>query len=500
MPVQDLHPQYENKQYEFRQMRDTVAGTSSVKRSGSLYLPVPAAMYEASVHQPPTGYSCDDNDLKNGNIGLINNAPWNHSNPAYSSYVQRARFPDITALSLRGLTGIAIKKDIEIELPSQISYLEKNATRDGKTISELFAFSVQEVLTTGRISFLLEIDEVNSKFFINTYSAESFINWRSGASSLNKSNEIARLAVFQEKCCDDDADEFSHEDVDCHLVLRDVGIIEEEFASVYSIQKYIDGEQGDLITPLLRGNPFPFPPLVTANADSVGFSIGPCPLIGISDIAISIYQKDADMSNSEFLTCNPMLVTTGVQDRVDENGCAIPSTSFPIGSNVTMNLPDSDSNAFYVEPNSNCLNHMNNRIQALRDEAVQYGAAILTSDKKSSEAAETVKMRQAGNSSSLRTIIKNVADAIEQILQYAYMWETNTLEETDQIVVSPNLELVESALTPQELTALLNSYLNRAISHETFLKNFKNGGFKLSTDSVEEEKTLIENSVPNLVE
>ncbi|MCH9735859.1 MAG: DUF4055 domain-containing protein [Actinomycetia bacterium] len=508
MPVEDLHPQYENKQYEFRQMRDTISGPSSVKRSGALYLPIPAAMYEVSS-QPQTGISYDQNDLKNGQANIISNAPWRHNIPAYSSYLQRSRFPDMTSLLLMGLTGIAIKKKPEIKLPTNIKYMEESATKDGKTLTELFNFCVKEVLSVGRISLLLEIDKKSNKFFINTYSAESFINWKTSSSGMEKSTEVASLAVFQEQCASSDADEFTtSEDSLCQLVLREEGLVpdvnsEDGFSEglAYNVQRYIDSKPvTDPIFPSIRGKTIPFVPLVTVNSENVGFDVGNCPLIGVSDIAISIYQKDADMSNSEFLTCNPMLVTIGLSDEMDENGNPTGSPSFPVGSNITMNLPDTESDAKYIEPQSNCLQHMITRIQDLKDEAVQYGAAILSTEKNSSEAAETVRLRQSGNSSSLRTVIKQVGEGIEQILQYAYMWDKNSVSESTELEFLPNLELTESRLSSQEITALLQSMMNKGISRESYLMNLREGGIKLSGETTEEEISKIDNQRPMIDE
>ncbi len=506
MPVDDLNPQYENKQYEFRQMRDTIAGPSNVKRSGALYLPIPAAMYQGASSQPPTGVSYDQNDLKNDTFNIVANAPWRHNIAAYSSFLQRARFPDMTSLLLMGLTGIAIKKKPEVKLPSSISYLEDAATKDGKTLAELFNFCVGEVLSVGRVSLLLEVDSDNNRFFINTYSAESFINWKTGFSNMEKSTEVATLAVFQEQCAAKDADEFTTSEDDlCQLVLRDEAQVlneetdEFELHFVYSVQRYLDGGAlSDPITPMIRGNTIPFVPLVTVNAENVGFDIGNCPLIGVSDIAISIYQKDADMSNAEFLTCNPMLVTKGVADDLDSEGCPTGAPSFPIGSNVTMNLPDTESDAFYVEPKSNCLQHMIARIQDLKDEAVQYGSAILSTEKNASEAAETVRLRQAGNSSSLRTVIKQVGEGIEQILQYAYMWEKNSVQESEELEFDPHLELTEATLSAPEMKEFLNAVNNKKISHKSYLKNMKSGGVKLEGETIEEEINLIQNEKPTL--
>jgi len=487
MPVSDLHPQYENKQYELRQLTDTLDGASSVKRSGSLYLPIPAAMYAASGKQPASGISTDNNEFKNGQQNVVSNAPWDHNIPAYSAYVQRARFPEITNLIHRGLVGIGTKQDCVIELPTQIDYLESNATRDGKTLEELFAYLVDQVLSKGRVELLVDIDATNGRCVLVPYIADSFINYR--ISEVNDREQF-ELGVFQyEKNTGED--EFSHDTETAHFVVRNKARDPEnegQMISVYNTQKYTnETADGNASVPLLRGNPLSFVPLTVINTNGLGIGHWVCPLTGVSDIAISIYQKDADMSNSEFLTCNPMLFVYGIDE--DEAPTAI-------GSAVAYSTTNEQAKAEYVEPKGTSLSHMEKRIAALFDEAIQYGVSIIGKTPNSAEAADTVKMRQAGNSATIRTIIQAVANGLEEALQHCYMWETNTIDKSEEIQVNPNLELSEMSLTPQEQTALLQSFLNNAISHDTYLKRLQEGGIDLAGETVEGEQDLIINKVP----
>jgi len=111
--------EYQKTVFQTKQMRDSVAGSNSIKNEGELYLPMPSGWNEIKERG-----TIPNEVIKNAPHYL----PWNHSNPAYRAYIQRARFPDITANALRMCVGIATLKEPELNLPSTIDYMEKIAT------------------------------------------------------------------------------------------------------------------------------------------------------------------------------------------------------------------------------------------------------------------------------------------------------------------------------------------------------------------------------------
>lgn len=474
--VETKHPQYEHVEYQWRQLRDSAAGTSSIKRSGSLYLPIPAAMLDNPSQS--AGVPTDSGNFSSGNIdkNLTTSAPWFHSNAAYSAYLQRARFPDMVSSCLRGFVGISTKKNPIVELPASIDYLEDRATNDGMSLNELYKKVVQELLLTGRYSLLLDINETG-QINIVSYNAESFTNWKQG---VIKGESATRLAVFQE-CFSDCDDQFSHDLEDAFRVLfiNDDGI--------YESAMFVDGKAQSSVIPNLMGQAFDRLPLVTMNATKIGCDIGPSPMLGISDIAISVYQKEADISHSEFLTCNPTLVVTGI----DED-----QAPGSVGSSVCWAFPNSEVKVFYVEPESNCFQHMSSRIQDLFKEATAYGSALLGESKKAAESSETVRLRQEASGATLKSIVGSAKEGIERALKMAAIWSG---ADPGQVSFRPNMEFSEFKLTAQEQNALLQAWMNGAISHDTYLYNLQEASVIPEDVNVEEEKGRIETTAPVLV-
>ena len=475
--VEVRHPQYENSEYQWRQLRDSASGTTAIKRSGSLYLPIPSAMFQAA--STPAGISQDhgQTNLQNAqHKDLAANAPWAHSIPAYSAYLQRARFPDIVASCMRGFIGIVSKKDPEVKLPNSIAYLEEKATKDGLSLNALFKKAVWEVLLMGRYSLLVDPDEDGQIVFIS-YNAESFINWKT---TVVGTDIVPTLAVFEEFTPAADATEFSHADETAHRVLR----INEK--GHYESELVMSDNSKTTNEPSIKGQTMPVVPLVTMNAMQLGAAVGSSPMLGISDIAISIYQKEADMSQSEFITCNPMLVVTGAD--ADD----VPNA---VGSSVAWILSNPEAKAFYVEPESTSLQHMKGRIEDLHKEAANQGASVLGGDKKAAESTETTRMKQEASGATLKSVVSTVQQGFVAALKIAAAW---TNGDASGVEFEPNMEFSELTLTAQEQTALLNAWMNKGISHETYLQNMKDAGIIPEDRDIQAEMGAIETASPDL--
>jgi len=236
--------------------------------------------------------------------------------------------------------------------------------------------------------------------------------------------------------------------------------------------------------PNYKGTTLDYIPSVIINPSDIGYDVEKPPILGVSDIAIAIYQKDADLSNAEFLSCNPMLYMTGV-DNGDQQSI--------VGSNMMIEISASDARVGYAEPAGTSLSHVEKRIQSLMVEAGHYGLMMLGQN--GAEAAETTRMKQEASGASLKTVVKTVAQGIEKALRIAAEWVGDNPED---INFEPNLKFSEMRLTAQEQVALLNAWTQGGISTETYHKNLKQGGIIQDQDEADDEVTRIAQQPPSM--
>jgi len=482
--VTTKHPQYIAKQWLWKSIRDANEGESAIKQGNTMYLPMPAGMSVIDT-SPTTGGIGADNNVLNAVSGktshhseFLLSDPSYHTNPAYMAYKKRAHFPDNTASSMRGLTGLAKRGSPELELPSELQYLEKDATKDGKTLQELYNNVVHELLLQGRITLFADIDDKDGEIKMVPIKAKSLINWKEDKDGLT-------LSVY-EKAAEED-DEFSHSNGVNYCVSR-IGEVDDESGSVYNVTVY-DDEDGIIeqtVAPSYKGNTLSYIPAVVCGSTEIKTDVDVVPMQGIANTSIQMYQKSADLSMSEYMSCNPMLTLTGVADG------EAPKT---VGSTVMLVMENDAAKAFYPATDTSALSHVMAHMDKLEKEAISYGANLLGGGSNKAEAAETLRIRQYQNGATLLSVVDTAGKAITQMLKIISEWKTGKKSEAE-IKYEGNKEFSNIALTAQEQTALVQQWMANGISDNTYLWNLHRAGLLKGT--VEEEKNELASQPPKL--
>jgi len=465
------HRNYDRVRFSWRQVRDCVEGSNAIKRGNEVYLPMPSAMAFTS-QSPSQGDSASVQHTANREDYSRLFLPWWHPNPAYRSYLQRARFPDITANTLRGLTGITTKNDPTFELPDSISYLEDEATPDGMSLIELYEFCISEVIQTGKLSLVLDVRRDDNTVYIAPYKAEDNINWRV---DFIHGKSIQTKAVFLETAKDEDVNQpVQEKHVKYAFGFDDVG---ENF--IATVQHFFNSAPIAEPMPLmLQGNTLDRLPIVNIGSNRNDPYPDNLPILGVSDIAVAIYRKDADLSQAQFLTCNPSLIISGIDEDQAPN---------IIGSSVSIVLPPEGAKAYYTKTDTSALNNVATTIKDLFGEAAELGASLIGLSKKAPESAETISLREAGNAVNLVTLVNHVSTAIKDILQMAIDWNGSGGE----VEFKGSTEFAEIRLSPQAVTSLVASWMQGAISQETLLDRFREADIIDAEISNEEEMERI---------
>jgi len=386
--VDTVHPDYAKTKASWTRMRDCVDGEDVIKAKTTDYLPRPSGM---------TGQFAE----------------------AYDAYLERAHFPLVSAYALSGALGIVITKLPEFNVPKELEYILKTATKDGLSISQLFLDVVIEIFQTGRVPLLVDVLPDRHEFRFVQYKAEEFINWKT---AVVKDEKNLILGVMRETVPAVD-DIFSHETDDVYRVLS------LDKKDNYVSQLY-DGSK--LLTeftkmPKYMGSSIKEIPLFLAGSINNSFDMQPIPLISVANCSIQIYRKEADLANSEYLSCNPTLCVVGATIDAD-----LPNV---VGSSVMIVLPNEQARIFYTETDTAALKHVKDHIKDLYEEAIRHGVAILDA-RKGVEAAEALRIRQSTQSASIYSVYLAAMNAMKEGLKLMCRWAG--YNEEDVILDAPS--------------------------------------------------------------
>jgi hypothetical protein len=380
-------PGYVSAAKGWSRVRDCIRGEQIIKEAREKYLPRPSGM---------TGEYAS----------------------AYDAYIERAHFPQVCSYALQGALGVIVSKLPEFNVPTELDYILKEATKDGSSIQQLFLDIIIEILTTGRCPVIVDIVPATNQFKFVRYNAESLINWKSEVMGSEK-NII--LGVLKE-AIPSNTNVFSHDVEDVYRVLH----IED---GVFKTKLFGDnGEFADFAaTPSYMGKTLDEIPMYIAGSISNSVELQPVPLLSVANCSVQIYRKEADLANSEYLSCNPTLVMAGASNDDD-----LPNV---VGSSVMIVLPDAQARVFYTQTDTAALQHVKEHISDLYEEAIRHGVAILDT-RNGVESAEALRIRQATQSASIYSIYLSALNAIRSGLYTMCDWAG--LDKSKVIIDAPS--------------------------------------------------------------
>lgn len=450
--MREVHSQYVEQEYIWTYIRDALSGESAIKRANTKYLPMPFAMAQAPIPSVNVNRSLE-----------AYKAPYAHQNKAYEAYLQRARYPLIVAHTVRSLVGIAVRSPAKITLPPALAYLEP-------LLSVVFRKVLSAMLAYGRVWVAVDVTPDN-KFSIVTYKALSGVDWEEDEYVVFKERPVryASGGLVNEQNC-----------TYVRLSLNEAG--------EYQVQRVDDEktpwEDVPSTVPTLQGATLKRLPVVCCGSIDLDWTVDPIPVEGLAGCAMQLYMKDADLSQAEYMCCNPLLVFTGVSAN---------ETPSVVGSTVAIALPQ-DATAAYVEPSGSSLQHMLNTMDRIYSEASTYGAQLLGASKAQVESGEALRLRQNASGASLLSVMQLAKEAMERVLGIVQEWSGIAGEYGFEF----SSDLSEVVLSPEELRSLTQTWMQGGISYETFFTRLQKGGVIPEDRTPEEERQLIETEAPAL--
>lgn len=476
MPISTLHPLYKEQQARWKSCRDVIAGEYRVKEAGNLelYLPVPPAMLT--------------------DMGSLSKR--------YHFYATFAELPEITLPMSEGIQGLIHDKAPQFNLPGKLAYLEDSATLDGDSLLELWQLVTREVFYTGRISLLAEIrggrTPQGDQVCLCPYAAETLINWR-----LRKQIDggAATLVVLEElQWQDDEEDSYKQES---SYQWRELSLDEngryrvrvweeaedQSEGTPKTVQQIVQQDGADTegwVYPLRVGQAFDRIPLTVVNATDRGFQYGPVPVWPLAKRALSIFRLSADYRRALYTKADPTPYVFGVHaDDVPRE----------IGGATVWAFENPDGKAGFLDIDGDGIPLQRAEIELEYERFWAEAGHMLETSAKGVEAAEALRIRQNMKQVSVKTLVKNAADGMQEALRSVGRMLGLSDSEVESITFTPNLEFSETAMQPRELLELMQAKNQGArISHFTIHKHMMRR--RMSDLSYEEEEAKLEEEGP----
>lgn len=465
--VDSHHPLYDSMSDSWQSCRDCVAGQKAIHAAGERYLP------------KLTDQTTDD----------------------YQAYKTRAQFFNATWRTISALSGMIFRRPPVIDVaPSVEPYLD-DVTMSGISFHILAQRAMLEVLTTGRLGVLVDYPQqsvegmtladaqkLNLRPSMNTYPAESIINWRTGRVG---NQTVLTLVVLTEDHAEDDPDNPFKQKTETHYRVLDL------FNNQYRVRvfriddKGEDEQVGADLFPLMNGKPLDFIPFFFIGVDDITPEIDDPPLNDLVDLNLDHYRLDADYKHGLHFTGLPTPVVSGYT-RENEN------EKLYVGSSSAWVFPDPQAKASYLEYTGQGLSAIEKAKAADEQNMAILGARLLSSEKKAVETAQTAQIHRAGESSILSAISSTISIGLTMALNTFCEWAGSPGEWS----VTLNDEFLPPEVTPQELAEWLKGWQMGApgFSDQGLFDLLQKREMVSSDVTLEDEQERIASKAPSLMD
>jgi hypothetical protein len=496
MPVSSFHPLYSEFYPKWERIRDVIAGEDKIKAQGEKYLP------------KLSGQTDDE----------------------FNAYKLRAEFFNATGRTQGGLLGLIFEKDPTVTVPAECEEWLNDITLTGTTFFGFAKHVTEQIVGPGRFGIYVDFDQDAGRSYFVGYMTEQIINWRT---ERKKGKQFVTMVVLKESVESVQADQFVAEVKERYrvLLLEDgvfkVRLYEKKQPSelpkqgteptkrARTAQKARTGnddelmkefakaakkpdevpEEGDFtiteIVPVIRGTALKFIPFTFVGVTRNEAEPERPPLEDVATVNLSHYRTSADLEHGRHFTGLPTAWVAGFD--TDEE--------LRIGAATAWISKDPTAKAGFLEFTGQGLQALEKAVEQKETRMAVLGARLLEQQKKEAETAETLRLRQAGESSVLASIATTVGEALTAALRFLDYWRTGGAElETDPEKISAelNTNFIEVTLTPQAITALVSAWQGKAISHLTLLHNFQKTGILPPEIDPEDEQARIDDEAPAL--
>ncbi|MFX7059951.1 DUF4055 domain-containing protein [Acinetobacter baumannii] len=269
---------------------------------------------------------------------------------AYTAYLTRAVFYEVTGTTLNSLVGAAFATDPSFKFTPELEHLERNANGAGLSAYQLAQTGIRHLLKHYRCALYVDYPDViparnlkehkeqNSYPMIHLLNAVDVINWDS---MMVGNQKKLCLVVIREVVSTRGSDGFSKEDREQFRVLRLEPDENGEFA--YSVQIYTKNDKGEYEGGSKKfptdhsGRTWSYIPFTFVGAVDNSEEIKKPPLLALANLNLAHYRDSADFQESVFYMGQPQYYVSGVNWQWFDEAKA---RGIYVGAKVLLPLPE----------------------------------------------------------------------------------------------------------------------------------------------------------------
>ena len=390
------------------------------------------------------------------------------SHDDYDAYRQRGVFYNVTKRATEAMVGSALRKPFVTDVP--------DAVVDGhQSLPEFVSNIMRAQLINGRAGILVDFKDGEDTPYLCLYKREHIINWRP---------DLSMVVLHEDAYVPKDDDPYELEERER---FRELFI--DELTGNYTVRIWEKSSKGvksliDERVPTRRGEPLKEIPFVFVTPfDTTTNEYDPV-MINMAQINISHFKTVVDLEHGAHYTALPTPWYSG-EFAQEQNGQVF------VGGDYFLAFEEG-AQVGYLEFTGSGLKALEERRENKEMQMATLGSQMMV--KAGIESADAMRIRSSAETATMNNIVTACEAAMQRALSI-YKWWTGT-GNTEQAQFEMSRDFNASQLSPQEMVALMNLYLNGTISQETYLENLYEG--EITQDVEEEMKRLtVQNSSQN---
>lgn len=454
MPVNSVHPDYQAHRHLWQRARDAAAGEEAIK-ARCLENNAPDSLSLAALSYLPRLSGQRDRE--------------------YAAYLGRAAWYGATGRTLEGLVGTVFSQDPAITLSAALRALRDNADRAGTPLQLMAKELFRELLLVGRYGMLVDMPAADRAQlpYVCGYRAESMLNWRVGL--IEDRIQLARVVLQEQFSEPDPKDEWRD------LLRWRFRVLELDEDGFYRVRLFrypigADGgevlgqapiQDGEPILPRRRGERLREIPFLFVGPHGFDPAVGRLPLLDLINANLHHFRLSAELNHGLFVTSMPTPVVIGDTTRSP----TAPGTR-RIGSQVAWELPPG-ADAKFLEFAGSGLSAIRDELQADEARMVLLGARLLEPQKRAAEAAEALRLRQAGEAATLASVADTASWGLSRVLGFAAEWVG---ESPDENTVTLSQSFAQAGLSEDEALTLVERWQRGGATLEDVFHALQSGG------------------------